>query len=283
MVDNHLYIDGGEVYYVNNGSAPKPLPLNSTYSIDLSASWTNDSVVLHQIDKTSAPRSLNAGNTFPDPSGTSFYQWNGKISSALPYDQLPDPPSASLWQFRTDGDLGKWSLVTAPNLKRLARSASTQGNGTAYFLGGFGDWRSDKDYYSNTSLRFSGGGLVTYEIQSQTWANSSIEELAPSGWSFDASFHYLQGMGREGLLLAMGGATSPPGATNRQGDEILNPFNYVTLYDAMAKKWYNQSTSGDIPVKRYSTCSVGIAGDNGTFEVSGIDVASIQRVLTDVA
>lgn len=268
VAGNHLYIDGGEVFYVNNGSTPKALPINSTYSIDLSTSWTNDSVVLNQIEKTSAP-SLNVGNLFPDPSGTSFYQWNGKISSALSSDQPPAPPAANMWQFRTDGDLGKWSLVTAPNLRRLARAASTHGNGTAYFLGGFGDWRSDRDYYSNTNLRHAAGGLVTYEIQSQTWSNDSIEDLAPSGWSFGASFHYLEGLGREGLLLAMGGATASPGAISA-GDEILNPLSYVTLYDSMAKRWYNQSTSGDIPTRRYDTCSVGIAGDNGTFEVRGI-------------
>lgn len=279
VVGNHLYIDGGEIYYLNNASSPKSLPLNSTYSIDLSVSWTNDSVVLNPIEKTSAP-SLNVGNLFPDPSGTSFYQWNGKISSSIPYDQLPTPPRANLWQFRIDGDSGQWSLVNAPNLERLSRSASTQGNGTAYFLGGFGDWRTSTDYYSNANLRHSGGGLVSYEIQSQNWNNESIEEMAPTGWSFDAEFYYLEGLRREGLLLAMGGATSPPG-TSRTGDESLNPYSYVTLYDTAAKKWYNQSTSGDIPSRRYDPCTVGVPGDNGTFEVSVIAFDPSAR-LTDM-
>ncbi|KEF59351.1 uncharacterized protein A1O9_04195 [Exophiala aquamarina CBS 119918] len=265
VVGNHLYIDGGEVYFTSN-NAVKSLPMNSTYSIDLSASWKNNSVVLNPIEKTSPPPSLNVGNLVPDPSGTSFYQWNGKITQALDYTELPGPTKANLWQCRIDGDSCEWSLVTSTNLKRLVRSASTQGNGTAYFLGGFGDWRTDLAYYSNVNLRHSAGGLVTYEIKSQTWSNESIEGLAPTGWSFDASLHYLDGLTNQGFLLAMGGATAAPGNL-KSGGEYLNPFSYVTLYDIEAKKWYNQSTSGDVPPRRYDKCSLGIPGDNGTFEI----------------
>ena len=274
MVGDHLYIDGGEVFFTSNNTI-KSLPVNSTYSIDLSASWKNDSVVLHPIDKTSPPPSLNDGSLVPDPSGTSFYQWNGKVSQALDYTLLPGPTKANLWQFRVDGNGGEWSLVTSTNLKRLVRSASTQGNGTAYFLGGFGDWRTDLAYYSDVSLRHPGGGLVTYEIQSQTWSNESIADYAPTGWSFDASLHYIENLTSHGLLLAMGGATAAPGNL-KSGAEYPNPYSYVSLYDTAAKKWYNQSTSGDVPSRRYDPCSVGIPGDDGTFEVRPFTSAQSQ-------
>ena len=266
LVGNKLYIDGGEVFFLNNRSVPSPAPMNSTYSIDLSSSWTNQSVRLNPIDKSTDASSLNNGNLFIDPSGTSFYSWNGRVSTARPDDVEPIPPPANLWQFTPSGDAGSWSIVNQPNLKRVVRAASTQGNDTAYILGGFGDWRTDGDYKNDNALRHQAGGLLSYEFGSQTWTNHSIEGLAPSGWSFDAHLHYLEGLDREGLLLAMGGATAPPG-NNRQGDESLIPFDYVTLYDTDTEEWYNQSTTGDIPARRYTACSVGAAGDNGTFEV----------------
>jgi hypothetical protein len=184
----------------------------------------------------------------------SFYQWNGKLSQAIPVDEQPPPPPANLWQFTPDGDSGEWSIVNQAQLQRVARASSTQANGTAYILGGFEDYWTSTAYYDSTTLRHQVGGILSYEFGSQTWTNHSIERFAPTGWSLDASIHYLQGLGRKGLLLAIGGSTAPSGG-RRQGEEILNPFDDVTLYDAPAGEWYNQSTTGDIPAHRAEACS----------------------------
>ena len=263
VIQDNLYIDGGEVYYLNDNNFPRSLPLNSTYSISLASAWNNASVALQPIAKGSAPV-LNGANLWPDESGSAFYQYNGIVSQA--YITPPEPPANQLWQFLPDGTSGKWTIVDAPNLKRLAQAGSTSGNGSAYILGGWESWRTTIDHYANTGLRYPAGGLVTYDLTSRTWSNQSIAELAPSTWSYMAEFHYLEGLQRDGLLLAVGGATAPTG-TIENSEQTLNSYGYVSMFDTTTGHWYNQSTTGDIPVQRYQTCSVGVRGDNGTYEV----------------
>jgi hypothetical protein len=264
VVGDYLYIDGGEIWHLDNNNNLRNVPLNSTYSIDVTSSWTSTSVSLNQIAKGSAPV-LNAANLWPDQSGTSFYSFNGIVSST--YTTVPRPPPAQLWQFLPSGKSGSWTIVDAPVLKRLNNAACTSGNGSAYFLGGWGSWLTDAAYADNISLRHPAGGLVEYSMETHSWANQSIAEFAPSGWSYDSNFYYLEGLERDGLILAMGGASAPPGPIYPAA-QTLNSFNYVTLFDTATGTWYNQSTTGDIPVQRYDTCTVGVKGDNGTFEVS---------------
>lgn len=55
---------------------------NYTYSIDLSSSWTNKTVVFNQIQKNTPV--LNYGTLWPDSTNSSFYAWAGEVSQALP-------------------------------------------------------------------------------------------------------------------------------------------------------------------------------------------------------
>ena len=276
---DHLYIDGGEIYHLDGNNLPDVLPLNSTYSINLASAWTNTSITLKQIDKTSAPV-LNSANLWPDESGTSFYQYNGIVSHS--FATPPVPPADQLWQFFPSGNSGSWSIVDAPHLERLNNAGSTSGNGSAFFLGGWGSWRTSVDYYNNTALRHPGGGIVTYDMNSRIWTNRSIEDLAPTGWSYEAELHYLDGLqqggGGGGLLLAMGGATAPPRPIDL-AEQTLNSYAYVSLFDTVTGEWLNQSTTGDIPVPRYETCSVGVRGDNGTFEVCSNKQMHVDKML----
>jgi hypothetical protein len=265
VVGDFLYIDGGEIFQPTGSNVPKAYPLNSTYSISLKSTWTNSSIALNQIAKGAAPV-LNDVNLFPDAAGTSFFAYNGLVSTAYS-SANPTPPQDQLWQFLPNGDGGKWTIAESPNLDRVAYVGAAQGNGTAYFLGGWENWRTTTAYHNNTGLRYPAGGLVSYDLNTRTWANQSIAELAPTGWSFNSQVHYLKGLPKTGLLLAMGGATAAPGFL-ASGEEILNSYGYVSLYDTDSSTWYNQTTTGDIPVQRYGTCSVGLTGDNGTFEVS---------------
>ena len=64
--------------------------------------------------------------------------------------------------------------------------------------------------------------------------------------------------GPEGLLLATG-----------MGEIDLDPipFDTITIYEPGNKTWYNQTATGDIPKGRDKACTVGIQGDNGTYEM----------------
>lgn len=64
--------------------------------------------------------------------------------------------------------------------------------------------------------------------------------------------------GPEGLLLAAGTGTlnnAPP------------LFDNITIYEPNTQTWHNQIATGNIPLGRDGLCSVGIQGDNGTYEM----------------
>ena len=75
---------------------------NYTYSIDLTSSWTNESVILHQILKPEAPV-LNAEVLWHDSSGEGFYAYNGAVSGAYP-GTPPTPPDNALYHFTPYGN-----------------------------------------------------------------------------------------------------------------------------------------------------------------------------------
>lgn len=70
---------------------------NHTYSIDLTSSWTNATVRLHQIEK--AAPVLVSEALWADDSGKGFYAYDGGVSWSLPANELPGPPGNSLWQY----------------------------------------------------------------------------------------------------------------------------------------------------------------------------------------
>lgn len=126
VVGNYLYIDGGEVYISESGTvaayagsrppfactqhtcriADQSLE-NSTYSIDLTISWTNDtsSTPWYQTDKGYTPL-LNNEVLWKDSSNTSFYAYDGSLVPNLGQNT----PSNQLWQFIPDGsNSGYWN------------------------------------------------------------------------------------------------------------------------------------------------------------------------------
>ena len=104
-----MYIDGGEISIFGDDGTPLSLPANATYSINISESWTNHTVVVNQIEKI-AP-TLVRSNLWSDKTKNVFYSYNGEISGAwLSYDR-PDPPPSQLWMFTPSADLGQWSEV----------------------------------------------------------------------------------------------------------------------------------------------------------------------------
>lgn len=78
---------------------------NDTLSIDLTKSWTNSSITFNTINKTAqgVPQ-WNSENLWPDPSGESFYQWDGEWS----YLRLNyGTPQSILYQCTPDGKGGE--------------------------------------------------------------------------------------------------------------------------------------------------------------------------------
>ncbi|ERF72729.1 hypothetical protein EPUS_04782 [Endocarpon pusillum Z07020] len=261
-----LYIVGGEFFYIREDGLAVGYPYNSTYSLDLSTSWSPKDVRFNMIDNGDSPV-FNRPSLWPAPDGESFYSFNGDVSQAGHYTIRDPPPTSQLWQFTPDGKSnGTWSLAgTAPSLIQVQTARSTFGNGSAYILGGFTDWRTTRLYgYDNTYIG-SGNGIVSYSMNSQTWQNQSMAGVAPTGWWYEGELHWVDNLGGSGLVVALGGVTAQP--LPQSAGETLVPFDYVSFFNPVTGEWRNQSTTGAIPTPRRRACSVGVLGDNGTYGI----------------
>ena len=66
--------------------------------------------------------------------------------------------------------------------------------------------------------------------------------------------------GAQGLLVATGTGSNSEGAL---------PFDNITIYEPINRTWHYQAATGSIPHGRDKACTVGIEGDNGTYELYG--------------
>ena len=244
--------------------------MNDTLSIGLSQSWTNDSVTINVINKT-APV-LNYVALWPDQHNQSFFQWAGEQSFDLPQGTNPPIPSDSLWQFTVDGNgAGSWAQQSIaansifPALTRPAAAYIANGNGVGYALGGYSSARTspqteDLDIFQPIP------GIVSYNISSNQWSNDSAAGFSTYGTAEYGQMHFVPPFGSEGVLIVLGGETSNQVAWTDTGSNLLS-FGTINIYDPSNKTWYNQTATGDIPESRDRFCSVGVAGDNGTYEL----------------
>jgi Kelch motif len=267
LLGDTLYIDGGDFWYPNEDGKPIAHAYNSTYSLDLSVSWSPEDVRFSVIDKGQSPL-LNRPNLWPAPDGKSFYSFNGDVSMAGNYTDPPSTPQ--LWQFTPDGkNNGTWRLAgPVSSLIQVQAARSTFGNGSAYILGGIATWRTTNLYGYDDTYAGSGNGIVSYDMNSQTWQNQSMAGAAPTGWWYESELHWVENLGGSGLVVALGGVTAQP--LPKLAGETLVSFNHVFFFNPITGEWQNQSTTGAVPTPRRRACSVGVPGDNGTYEVRAL-------------
>ena len=249
---------------LSDGSGINTVPYNSTYSLDLSTSWSPSDAHFNVIDKGSCPV-LNRPNLWPHPDGKSYYSFNGDVSKAIAYEGRHPPEEPQLWQFIPNGITnGTWRLAQEESsLIQSQSSRSVSGNGSAYILGGITTWRSAYGYDMN--YVGSADGIISYDMQSQDWDNRSMSGLSSTGCWYEGELHWIDNLGGSGLVVALGGVSAQ--ATPNLVGEFLVKFSDVTFFDPLSGEWRKQATTGDIPPARRRACSVGVPGDNGTYEV----------------
>ena len=279
VVGNYLYIDGGELYLKEPGAVTvyagsqsrftcalhtcdvaDQSPENTTYSIDLTISWTNDtsSTPWYQTDKGYDYAPLMDNEVlWTDNSNTSFYAYDGSPVA----NSGQSTRSNQLWQFIPDGsNSGYWNQSTTlsnsifPDLRRTHGQASASGNGVGYALGGI-------DVGSNVPSP----GLISYNTTSAWWSQLTTDGFTDSGTSMFGQLQYVPGFGTAGLLIALGGQTSE--RTTWTPTQNLLSFQSVNIFDPVSGIWASQMVSGLHPPARTHFCSVGVQGDNGTYEV----------------
>ena len=236
---------------------------NYTYSIDLSSSWTNSTVVLNKIEKGSAPI-VNNEALWLDASNSTFYAYDGGLSRSLPAQELPPSPLNSLWQFTPSGKSGRWSsFPVAPGslfstLVRTTTSICTSGNGLGFALGGIVNDNTDESL-SATGVwtQYNVPGMVMYNTDSQKWYNASTRGYSYDGSAYGGAAQFVPTFGPAGLVFVFAGMTA-----NNQ----YVPFTDAYMYDPSSQQWQTQQVSGEIPPEIASPCVVGIQGEN-TYEV----------------
>ena len=246
------------------------LPYNSTYSLPISASWDPATVSLKLVDKGDAPV-YNRPSLWPATDNQSFFSFNGDISYALDYEITGyDPPaSAQLWHFEPDGSGGgTWKLLSvAPStVTQSVGGALAVAKDSAYMLGGIENWRTSYKLYGDVESSSSADGILSYNMDNQTWENRTMTPFVPNGWFVEGQLQHLTGFANDSLLLAMGGDTALP--LGFYTGQTAIPYDTVTIYNTETKEWRSQTNTGDIPNGHIGgSCWVGVPGDNGTYEV----------------
>lgn len=262
VVDNTLYIDGGEINWKVNGEPQGVATLNSTLSIDLSQSW-NPSTVAFQSFPKDGPSDLVLGSLWEGGDGKSFYAFGGSPSHA-PYANS-SVPSTSFWQFSN----GAWRSVdedanSFPSATRPASGLAASGNGVGYMLGGF-----DSLVQGLSQGYVPLPGIVSYNMTSGAWSNESALGFSYDSTAFSGAMKFLPNFGSNGLLVAMGGEISKPSYWSDEGQNMLS-FSNISVYDPYTRTWYWQSATGgpgDIPVGSSMFCAVGAQSSDSTYEM----------------
>ena len=231
---------------------------NNTYSIDLTTSWTNNTVVLNSIEKT-APV-LKQGGLWADHSNTSFYAYGGVNGG--PGGEIAIPPN-ELWEFMPSGGSGSWSQVqlTAQSenftsLMRTIFAVDTSGNGIGFSLGGLLAESSD---YGKVPVE----GMVVYNSSSQIWYNASAP-IDSSGTLVRGAAHFIPPFGPEGLAIFLAGGA--PGTDVNPTDSLLTTA-VVSIYEPISAQWRTLPVTGSSPPPNEGACIAGAQGENGTYEV----------------
>ncbi|KAL8993207.1 MAG: hypothetical protein Q9169_006519 [Polycauliona sp. 2 TL-2023] len=263
VVGKYLYIDGGEIAFMNGDSAVYQYA-STLLSIDLSQDWDNKTVVLHSTSKPSnAPRLSNPSLWYDEKKGLIYTGFTGKSSN---FGDVPDPPPLSLWSFKPDGtDSGIWNEEMSaddPALDSLVRSVGgniAAGGDTALLLGGEVSGATDQKTMGLGSSAKLSPGLVTFNMTSLEFTNSSATSFNVNGTARAGQMQFVHSFGPQGVFLTMGG--------NRDYTGDLIRFDNIWVYEAQTRKWYSQSATGNIPEARQEFCVAGINSTEGSYEI----------------
>ncbi|KAG7409053.1 Kelch repeat-containing protein [Fusarium oxysporum f. sp. rapae] len=262
VLDDYVYIEGGEVNSELDESRSTAVSL--TLSIPLEESWTNDTVVFMESEKGPAPY-LKQPALWIDEERSVIYSWGGQGS----YKNTSAAGDHHLYAFEADDVKGSWSThdpeddTLFSSLYRTVRGAYTTCHGAGYYLGGYGESRTDERFTDGSYVERPLDGLLTYNFTTEKWTNDSTKALDYATWSGRATC--IPSIGASGLLVFMGGAKVKMPAFRNASEPVS--FTNITSFDPSSKAWYYQRTSGVSPDPRIDFCSMGVQGQNNTYEI----------------
>ena len=272
---NYVYIDGGLIAQKVGGQVQPDHypadPMNSTLSIDISKSWSAETVEFKVTPKTDGPISLRLQAIWNDPNGDAFYIIGGRALYGSRKDELVKD---GIWRFSVDGQGGgTWAKEQSSNLDVFQTInltdgptfASTYGpsGGIGIAIGGWYDDQTDPNKYNESGWSNT---MITYNMNTKIVSTSDMSKVVPpAGYLSLGSAEFVPQFGPNGLVFLMGGASYPSQADGKDASGL--DFGNISFYDPEDRKWRWQSTRGNIPARRYAHCTAGIAGPAGTYEM----------------
>ncbi|KFY47081.1 hypothetical protein V495_02105 [Pseudogymnoascus sp. VKM F-4514 (FW-929)] len=238
VVDNWLYIDGGEIYAGADTSAG--VPNNNTYAIDLSKSWHTSSVAASVSPRNSDFGTVRRPQLYYDESHHTVYSSSGYF-----YDFDQNTVEPSVWGFTpaVDGSV-KWTDKFSKKLDSSfplissnwdALTASSGSN--HYALGGVIIFNTEPD--NPDAIVFQQMAMeqfVTYDYKTQTFKNQTHSQHAYGG---EAQF--VPQYGEEGVVLFFGGIQLPD--KSFQLDNQAANLSMIQVYDIHTGAFYNQTAT----------------------------------------
>lgn len=242
---------------------------NRVWTIDLSQSWTKESVQPTSVSRSCTPWRLRFGSLWYDQITDSVYSFGGELGK----DGVASESSASIaplkdstWPFALFGDqtsgerseavnpvwkTGLFSSEISAFMFRYTRSDF----GQTYYIGTRASkWSRNKT--GDTSLH-SDPGLIIFD-----YATATLENSTNNGSYFTPKFGgistretvslakaglmtYAPPFGIDGICVILGGLEiDETGMTKQRSDN-------VTIYDPSTRRWHYQRATGDIPEMRF--------------------------------
>ncbi|KAL8715201.1 MAG: hypothetical protein Q9220_001159 [cf. Caloplaca sp. 1 TL-2023] len=225
------------------------------------SSWSNATVTFGAINKTRfdhVPTSLNDVSLFPAPDNDSFFSFGGQTNWLTDAPKTAYPVSIDQFSISGDGK-GNWSQFDAGRssgfnkLTRPVNALSATVQDTFFMIGGYAEAHSDPRLASAYDPLWL-DGMVVFNMTSGKWTNDTV----PSHVVRNGILNSVPGFGPAGLLL---------GAGMGMVDQELQSFENITIYEPIGQTWHYQTATGEIPSGRDAPCSIGVTGDNGTYEI----------------
>ncbi|MCJ1400388.1 hypothetical protein MMC11_003593 [Xylographa trunciseda] len=218
------------------------------------------------IDKAGSPI-FDYACLWPNSGGSAAYSFAGGTTWGLYYGVDDSPVKPQLWSFTPDNTGGGvWSQQDTDNTNfpatRPQNGLQVSANGIGYYLGGFLNWGT----YPQTAKGYVPvPGLVVYNSTSGEWQNFTASGFSSLGTADYGGAQVVPTFGNEGLVVFLGGFTTS--AIDVDYSSEHSGFDQIAILDAQTQTWYHQNTTGPIPEWRANFCTVGVAGDNGTYEI----------------
>ena len=202
---------------------------------------------------------------YDDAEDVLYSGFTGRVSN---FGDAPKPFPFSLWSFKPDGTgSGSWKEVIDSgssvwdSYTRPCQPMVDFGSGSAYILGGFENSRTALAA-ANLSSSIPIPGLVQFNLTTQKFSNSTAGGYSFNGTAEKGAMHYVPSFGSDGLFVVMGGDDFWHSTA-----EQLVDLETIQIYDPSSGRWFNQTTTGNIPPGRKEFCLAGIPSNNATYEM----------------